>query len=106
MRRLGSGLCRSNGHTAVAPPFAFFTAKPENAEPYTAILPAKEIIAQVNGQTAYRAQDSQRLLNLYREESEPDEELNDILWHAVKGVSAPKPPIRYSLRLNPTTDDD
>ena len=85
-----------NGHTAVAPPFAFFTAKPENAEPFTAILPQKEIIAEVNQPRAYRAQDSARLLNPRREESAPDEELNDILWHAVKGRNTPAP--RANLR--------
>ena len=87
-------------YDAVASPIDVFGAKLENPEPYTAILPKREIIAEVNQRTAYRAADSARLLNPYKEESAPDEELNDILWGALKpGIR--KPAIRYSLRMNP-----
>ncbi len=86
-------------YDAVASPIDVFGPKPENSEPYSAILPKREIIAEVNRRTAYRAADSARLLNPYREESAPDEELNDILWGALKpGIR--KPPIRYSLRMD------
>jgi len=92
-------------YDAIASPMAVFGDTPDNAEPYTAILPASQIVAEVNQATAYRAQDSARLLNPLKEESMPDEELNDILWHAIKGRKTPKPPKRYSLRLFPEREE-
>jgi len=100
------GLPPLNQYTAVAEPLAVFTDTPQNSDPYQAILPAKEIVSEINGAQAYRAQDSLALLNPLVEESAPDEELNDILWHAIKGVDVPAPPRRYTLRLSPTDDDD
>lgn len=97
-------------YDAIASPLAVFAAKPENDAPYTAILPAREIIGEVNKKTAYRAGDSARLLNPRKEESAPDEELNDILWHSIKGRAIPAPAKRYSLRgfapVSPRHDDD
>jgi hypothetical protein len=92
------GIPPLNQYDAVASAIDVFSSKPENSEPYTAILPKKEIIAEVNGRSAYRAADSARLLNPFKEESAPDEELNDILWRSLK-PETPKPPIRYSLRM-------
>ena len=60
-----------------------------NAEPYTAILPSREIVTEVNGKDAYRAGDSERI-SLYEEESAPDVQLNDILWRSIKGTPTPK----------------
>jgi YVTN family beta-propeller protein len=91
------GLPPMNQYDAVATPFDFFSDKPENDQPYTAILPDRKIIAEINQPTAYRAQDSARF-NFEEPDSVPDEELNDILWHAIMGEKTPKPPIRYSLR--------
>ncbi len=95
------GLPPMTQYDAIAPPLAVFGARPANDAPFQAILPAREIIAQVNAPTAYRAKDSARLLNALVEESAPDEELNDILWHAIKGRHTPKPARRYGLRLTP-----
>jgi YVTN family beta-propeller protein len=78
-------------YDATAPVMAVFGAKPENDAPYTAILPSKQIIGEVNGRTAYRAKDSERLLNPLVEESEPDEELNEILWRSIKGEHSALP---------------
>jgi hypothetical protein len=100
------GLSPMNLYDAIAPPLAVFAASPENDAPYEAILPAKEIIGEVNRATAYRAKDSERLLNPLVEESLPDEELNDILWHSIKGRNVPAPERRYGLRLHPAEDDD
>lgn len=91
------GLPPMSQYDAVATPFAFFSDKPENDEPYTAILPDRKIIAEINRPTAYRAQDSARF-NFEEPDSVPDDELNDILWHSIMGEKTPKPPIRYSLR--------
>lgn len=100
------GLSPMNLYDAIAPPLAIFADKPENDAPYEAILPEKEIISEVNRATAYRSKDSERLLNPLVEESLPDEELNDILWHSIKGRNIPAPERRYSLRFHPDEDDD
>ena len=84
-------------YDAGAPVMAVFGAKPDNDAPYTAILPSKAIIGDVNGRRAYRSQDSERLLNPLVEESEPDEELNEILWRSIKGEKVAPPARRYSL---------
>lgn len=94
------GLAPMNQYDAVAPVLDIFGPQPENAEPYAALLPPKHIIGEVNGQMAYRAQDSQRL-NFTKEDSVPDEVLNDILWHGIMGRNTPKPAVRYGLQLHP-----
>lgn len=82
-----------NGYVATAPPIGVFGRRAENGAPYDAILPAKEIVGQVNSRTAYRAKDSERLIARFEEESMPDIELNDILWGSIKG-KAPRPVVR------------
>jgi phospholipase C len=99
------GLPPMSQYDAIAAPIAVFGPTADNAEPYTAILPAREIIAEVNKATAYRAQDSLRLIHPLLADATPDDELNDILWHAIRGVHAPKPPKRFGLRLTARDDD-
>ncbi len=90
-------------YDAIASPMDCFASARVNAEPYTAILPAREIVAEVNGRTAYKADLSARL-NFAEADSVPDALLNNILWHAIKGADAAEPPSRSGLRL--TSDDD
>ncbi len=92
-------------YDAAAAPLDVFGAAPQNAEPFQAILPARDIIGEVNSAQAYRARDSERLISATREESAPDEELNDILWHSIKG-DIPAPERRYSLSLGNWRDGD
>lgn len=92
-------------YDAVAPPFDCFTRRPENAEPYTAILPAREIIAEVNGRTAFKA-DLSATLNFADADAAPDAILNHILWHAIKGPDVAEPPSRFGLRVAGDHDDD
>jgi YVTN family beta-propeller protein len=61
---------------------AAFRARPD-LRPFDA-LPAQTDTSAVNDRAAYRAADSARL-DFSREDAAPDGELNDILWHAVKG---------------------
>lgn len=98
------GLPAMNQYDAIAPHLDVFGPKPLNDSPFAPILPAREIIGEVNKRTAYRAKDSIRL-DFSREDAVPDQVLNDILWHAVMGKSAPKPPIRYGLKARPNTVD-
>jgi YVTN family beta-propeller protein len=93
------GLPPMNLYDATAPVLAVFADRPENEAPFEAILPDKAIIGEVNGATAYRSRDSARLLNRFKEESAPDEELNDILWHSIKGRDVPAPARRYGPRF-------
>jgi hypothetical protein len=93
-------------YDAVATPMSFFGKTADNDAPFEAILPSREIVAAVNKQTAYRAKDSARLINPLKEESMPDEELNDILWRSIRGVHSTPPPVRYGLRLHPEAEDE
>ncbi len=103
------GLHPMSQYDATAPVMDVFGRRPENAEPFAAILPERSIIAEVNGRAAYRAADSARL-DFSKEDSVPDDLLNDILWHALMGRDTPKPEVRYGLRLHPEAqereDDD
>jgi YVTN family beta-propeller protein len=99
------GLPPMNQYDAVAPAMTVFGPTPDNAEPYTAIRPAREIAAELNTRTAYRARDSQRL-NFEQADAVPDDVLTEIIWHAVKGAQTPAPPIRYGLRFGPPPRDD
>ncbi len=67
---------------------AAFTTTPDD-RPYDA-LPAGVDLEATNVKTAYRAADSAKL-DFRREDAAPDGELNDILWHAVKGVATREP---------------
>ncbi|MBC8135895.1 MAG: hypothetical protein H8F28_08430, partial [Fibrella sp.] len=104
------GMDPMNQYDAIAPTINVFTSKPDNAAPYTAILPDKSIIGQINTRTAYRAADSLSMLNPMREESAPDELLNEILWRDAKGKNAPLPAKRYgvktTIRALPFADGD
>ena len=102
------GLPPLNQYDAIAPTLNVFTATPANAAPYAAILPARAIVAEKNAQTAYRSADSGRLINPLKEESAPDEQLNDILWHALKGRDVPAPPRVRTTSFSPAKarDDD
>ncbi|MCW5937938.1 MAG: hypothetical protein KIT11_11605 [Fimbriimonadaceae bacterium] len=94
-----------NQLVAIAEPFRFFAKTPDNAETFTAIKPAKEIIGEINQPDAYRSADSARLISRFQEESLPDIELKDILWGAIKGAKTPRPPVRRNVQLNEQDDD-
>jgi YVTN family beta-propeller protein len=99
------GLPTTSQYDAIAPVFSFFGATPDNADAYTAVLPAREIIGEVNAKTAYRAEDS-RKMDFSRADQAPEDVLNDILWHAIKGANTPAPPVRHTLRLPAAKDDE
>jgi hypothetical protein len=75
---------------ATASPFAIFGNKPENDGVFTAILPSKEIIGEVNAKRSADAALSAKI-PLTSEESEIDEHLNGILWRTQFGSSRPEP---------------
>ncbi|HEY4441718.1 MAG TPA: hypothetical protein VGN14_14760, partial [Candidatus Elarobacter sp.] len=78
-----------SAYDAGAPPLsAAFTAT-ANVAPFDAV-PAKYDVHTKNGATAYRAADSAKMRFDVADAVDPAE-LNDILWHAVKGPHAPPP---------------
>jgi YVTN family beta-propeller protein len=79
----------SSYDAAARPLYAAFNDKPD-VRPFNA-LPARIDLNEKNSTTSYRARDSARL-DFSRPDEVPDATFNDILWHAVKGVNAPKPP--------------
>jgi DNA-binding beta-propeller fold protein YncE len=92
-------------YDAIAPLLAVFGNHPANEAPYSAILPAREIISEINGKTAYHAAQSARL-DFSQADRVPDAILNDILWHAVKGVNTPMPAIRHTVMPAAARHDD
>ncbi|BCM91434.1 hypothetical protein IAD21_03306 [Abditibacteriota bacterium] len=98
------GLPPMTAYDAGAAPLAVFGSRISNAEPYTAMLPAHDILAEVNTPDAPQARESALILNPFREESGPDEKLNEILWHSIKG-KAPVPQRHYTL-FTPTKEKD
>lgn len=90
---------------AVASPINVFAGDGSNIEPFKAILPAKEIVCSLNQRQAYRQKDSDKI-PIFVEESAIDEELNDILWGAIKGKNSPRPGLREGLRLGLQKDED
>jgi YVTN family beta-propeller protein len=99
------GLPPMNRYDATAPVLDIWTKTPDNDAPFDAILPSESILRQVNTATAYRADDSKRL-TFEVADSVPDQVLNDILWHAIKGVNVPAPLIRNSVLTVPAADGD
>lgn len=102
------GLPPMNQYDAAAPLFTGFQPTPVNAAPYTALLPAKEIMQQVNKATAYRAKESGRL-DFSQADRIPDGLMNDILWHSIKGASTRMPTPHHLFPVTaraPRRDDD
>ena len=77
---------------ASAPPLRGFSSTPD-LTPFAAILPDPAILGEKNAKTAYGAARSAQL-NFRQADAAPDAELNDILWHAIKGANVPLPLVR------------
>lgn len=63
------GLKPWNQYIGTAVPMNVFDTKIVNGEPYAAILPSQELIAEVNKATDYRSADSDKLFDRFEEES-------------------------------------
>jgi len=98
------GLPPMTMYDAIAAPLDVFGRIPSNAAPFQAILPSRKIISQLNSLRSFKAKESATLFSPLREESAPDEALNEILWRSIKGTT---PPMRhYSLSFQTEKDDD
>ncbi|HWD40855.1 MAG TPA: alkaline phosphatase family protein [Fimbriimonas sp.] len=100
------GVPPHNEYVATARHFYVFGRDAVNADPYNAIMPSKEILGEVNERSAYRSADSDLLIKRFSEESEADFELNDILWHSIKGRRTPIPKTPGALWHVVTSQDD
>jgi YVTN family beta-propeller protein len=69
-------------YDAIAPVMNFIQPLASNDAPYTAILPSREIVTEVNDRTSYRAKDSQAL-DFSKEDQVPGPEMADILWGSI-----------------------
>ena len=88
---------------ATASPFTIFGNKPENDAVFTAILPSKQIIGDVNAKRSADAALSAKI-PLTSEESEIDEQLNGILWRTQFGNSRPEPRRVHKFAAAPTQE--
>lgn len=88
---------------ATASPFTFFGAQPSNDETFTAILPNKDIIGEVNTKRSADAVLSAKI-PLTSEESEIDEHLNGILWRSRFGTSRPEPRRVHKFAASPVIE--
>jgi hypothetical protein len=84
------GLPPMSAYDAGARPLTAAFRESPNLQPFDA-LPAQIDLDAKNGKTAYRAADSARL-DFAQADRADAAELNDILWHAVKGARATPPP--------------
>ena len=82
---------------ATAPPLRIF-GPTADFTPYAALLPDKALLGQKNSRAAYGAQRSRRM-NFAQADDAPEQALNEILWHSLKGRQAPLPPIRWGALL-------
>ena len=82
---------------AIAPPLHAFTAAAD-LTPYTAILPDKTLLAQKNTRDSYGAAFSRRM-NFAVADDAPEDALNEILWHSIKGPHVPMPAIRHGIAV-------
>jgi YVTN family beta-propeller protein len=115
------GLPPMSQYDAIALPIDDFDNTASNAEPYTAILPAKQIIADVTsllhiGATdpakAQLIADSSRM-DFSHADRAPADQLNRIIWQSVRGTGSVMPPPRNTLespvngvKVSKVKDDD
>ena len=118
------GLQPMSQYDALALPILDWDNKPSNAEPYTAIMPAKEIIAQITlpATRPLRMGSSESIndlaaasdkMDFTHADAAPADELNQIIWKSVRGVDSKMPAPKNSLvspvrkaPAKPAKDDD
>jgi YVTN family beta-propeller protein len=103
------GLAPMSQYDAIALPIMDWDVSPSNKEPYTAVLPPKQIIAQINAPAPRRATttgsaggkldlaSASDQMNFTHADAAPADLLNAAIWQSVKGSAIPMPAPRYSL---------
>ncbi len=103
------GLKPLSQYDALSDPILDWDTTPSNAEPFQAILPSRELIAETNPRAdKLGANDARRkmaeqsaAMDFTHADAVPSRELNQIIWKTVKGVDAEMPEPRGA-----TADDD
>jgi YVTN family beta-propeller protein len=99
------GIRPMSQYDAIAKPIQGWDTTPSNVEPFTAILPAKDVIAQHNfrlpiGQTGAAAIDAlvaeSDQMDFTHADAAPAARLNQIIWKSVKGSVSEMPAPRLS----------
>ena len=90
--------------------------EPQNREPYTAIIPSKELIAERNPDFHALKQDDPRRdlvarsdsMDFVHPDAAPTDEVNEIVWRTVKGPTATTPQSKSSTlrQMEDDHDDD
>lgn len=98
------GLEPMTQYDASATPFYNAFSPTPTLTPYTA-LPPRVSIDEKNGSTAWGAQASLRM-NLEDADMAPENELNEILWHSIRGPHVPMPPPRHAAFVRAVERDE
>ena len=104
-------------YDAIAAPVNDWTARPENAEPFTATLPPADLFAARNGLLNKVSPVSPEAMLLRKAadmdftvaDRAPAADLNDAIWKSVKGWDAVPPPTPHGPAVAgaaPAADDD
>jgi len=99
------GLGPLSQYDAIANPILDFDTRPRNRDPYTAILPAKEIICKMNPERKtvsqfdpmYDLMARSDKMDFDHPDQAPAYELNQVLWKGIKGVHSTMPEPRRTL---------
>jgi YVTN family beta-propeller protein len=103
------GLQPLSQYDALSDPILDWDTFPSNAEPFQAILPSRELIAELNppanrvgeNETRRKMVEQSAAMDFSHADAVPSRELNQIIWKTVKGLDAEMPEPR-----NATADDD
>jgi hypothetical protein len=106
------GLKPLSQYDAVADPIMNWDTGPNNAEPFVAQMPPKDLVAKLNPQTSSlppddprrKMADASEKMDFDHADAAPARELDEITWHLVKGPDLPMPKLRGML--NAREDDD
>jgi len=98
------GLPPMSQYDAVATPILDFDTAPNNNTLYSAILPPRSLIQELNpsmllmkrGSPAYRLATLSNAMDFVHPDSAPPALLNEIIWKSVKGMSAKMPAPRHN----------
>jgi len=89
-------------YDAIADPILDWDMSPSNAEPFSAILPGEQLVAEINPRAENLGMDDPRRematksasMDFTHADNLPAREANEIIWQTVKGPQAKMPPPR------------
>ena len=108
------GLHPLSQYDAVADPIMDWNTSPTNAAPFTAAIPSKQLIAELNPQVSALPRSDPRLrmakqseaMDFTHADAAPSRQLNEIVWKTVKGPPSHMPAPRGFATGQDAADDD